>query len=175
MPAIVAFDLDQDIARIKHARRLDALVAAHLDDRFRRDKHFRNLRLQVRITDTRLEAVTNLLLVPRVSMKDKPLLHQKTSCLKSGCSGQPVEQTVKLHNQKRPSLINSEQVDGEKDDGDQRNDRRILHLVECRPRNALHLGTHIAQELRRACQKSRAWAGEPALTPSAATAFAALA
>src|SRR5436309_11719402 len=78
MPALVALDLHEHVARIEHTRRFDALVASHLDDGLCWNEHFYDFVLQVRIADARLQAIAHLLLVTGVSMKYVPLLHQKT-------------------------------------------------------------------------------------------------
>src|SRR6185503_2136561 len=75
--ALVAVNLHQYVTGIKHAGRLDTLVAAHLDDRFRGHQNLRYLILEIGVTDTRLQTVAYLFLVSRVRMKNKPLLHYK--------------------------------------------------------------------------------------------------
>ncbi len=66
--SFVAFDLHQNIARVKHTRGFDSLVTTHLDDSFRWHEHFRNLTLQIGIADAGLQAVANLFLMTRVRM-----------------------------------------------------------------------------------------------------------
>ena len=44
-----------------------------------------------------------------------------------------------LLDQKRERVIYAEQVNGKEDDGDNRDDRRVLDIPGRRPRNALHL------------------------------------
>jgi hypothetical protein len=68
MPALVAVDLDQNVTGIKHARRLDTLVAPHFDNRLSRHKDFRDFILEIGIPDARLQTVAHLLLVTRVRM-----------------------------------------------------------------------------------------------------------
>src|SRR5262249_30639675 len=47
VPALIAINLDQNIARIKHPRRLDSLVSAHLNDSLSRHQHFRDRAFQI--------------------------------------------------------------------------------------------------------------------------------
>ena len=74
MAPLVALDLHQHVSGIEHARDLDALVAAHLDDRLGRHQHLRYLVLHSEGLNTRLQAVAHFLLIARVRMKNEPLL-----------------------------------------------------------------------------------------------------
>src|ERR1041384_6600165 len=78
MAAVVALDPNQHIARIEHARRLDALAATHLDHGFGWHQDLRDRAFQFRAGDASFQAFTNLLLVPGISMKNEPLLHLET-------------------------------------------------------------------------------------------------
>src|SRR5436190_8021438 len=71
--------------------------------------------------------------------------------------------------QESPDSIDTKEIEREKDDRYQRNDRCVLYFVQCRPRDAPHLAARIAQELARARNKSRG-GRRAARTPPAAVA-----
>src|SRR3954469_961845 len=75
VPFFVALNLNQHVAWIKHSRRFNALIAAHLHYCFSWDEDLGNFRLQISIADASLQAIANLLLVTGVGMEYEPLLH----------------------------------------------------------------------------------------------------
>src|SRR5215510_808689 len=75
MSTLVAINLNQHVARIKHPRRLDSFVAAHLDYGFRRHEDLGNRTFQIGARDPSFQAFANLFLVSGISMKYEPLLH----------------------------------------------------------------------------------------------------
>src|SRR6185295_15561145 len=67
----------------------------------------------------------------------------------SGEAQQPcyfLNQPIQPYDQARQSLIHSKQVNGEKDNGDDRDDGRVLHVFEIRPGDPSHLGPDLVQE-----------------------------
>src|SRR6267378_2561149 len=76
---------------------------------------------------------------------------------------------VELQQQERPHTIHQEQIDREEDNGDERDDCRILDLFGRRPRHALHFSAHVAQKLRHAAKWTNSW---PAQSPLAARTLA---
>ena len=79
-----------------------------------------------------------------------------------------------MFNQKRPDAINGKQIDGKENNRNQGDDRGVLYVKGCRPRNSPHFRASVSQELRGALNKSRSWTSQSALTP-ATPAFRALA
>ena len=59
-----------------------------------------------------------------------------------------------MFNQESPHPIYQEQVNGEEDNRDQSDDRRVLHIFGGRPGNTAHLSPNVPQKLRRPSHKS---------------------
>src|SRR5436853_2133509 len=81
MTALIAINFDQHVSGIEHTRRLDSLITPHLDNGFRGHEHFGDGILQISAGHTSLQAFTNLLLVTRIRMEYKPLLHKNNPSL----------------------------------------------------------------------------------------------
>src|SRR5215813_5148292 len=92
---IVAINFDQHVTRIEHPRRFDALVAAHLDHSFGRHQHLTNRAFERRARNASFQAFANLLLVSRISMKNKPLLHKYCFSLPASRAGDRLEMPIR--------------------------------------------------------------------------------
>src|ERR1051326_1148213 len=68
----------------------------------------------------------------------------------SGEAQQPcdlLDYPIQPQNQSRQRLVDEEQIDGEKDHGNQGDDGRVLNLAGARPGHTFHLGPHVVQKL----------------------------
>jgi hypothetical protein len=66
-------------------------------------------------------------------------------------------------------MVNQKQINCEKDNRDQSDNRGVFDFFSCGPRNALHLCPHITQKLRHATEWPNSGATETTLTTRAFT------